>query len=494
MTTQAQAITPTPLGIEFTAKLPWLALLPLALIPLLGTNSGTLNNLLIATELLLMAAGVRRPVWVVGALLLNELTAANLMHQVGGGEISNRLILVMISLPIVAPHIAERFDIGRKALGTVLLGLGFVFLTTFANGVYSSEGYTIQFLRFIGLGFYLMILIPVAVKDRDDLRDLSVLLLGIGALVAVASIFQHYSESRGTPVWQVLPEAGPGTDTFESWQSRAIGLSANPILSGNALMMVLLFAVGVLLVMPAPTSTKRAIAVIALMMLGAGYFTYTRSWMAALGPAIVSMAVLYRGAYRKEFWILIVVLAAGFWYWSDMNSTRYTLTAEQDGSAAARPVLSTLAFDIASDNPWLGVGHDQFLELSPTYARTLDPDLLSRQGARDVVGVYTPHNDLLNVWLSWGFFALLIYVVFSAVIGWNFYLAFAASADPFLRGMAMGGLAALIGYQANALFHNFLDATLALWVLGGISLLLLKLGEQAPRSLLKREEKTEGTA
>lgn len=482
MSTQAATLRAGSRSQEWALRLPWLALAPLALIPFYGTDSAVLNYLLVATEVLLLAAGVKRPVWVVGALLINELTAANLMHNLGGLEISNRLLLVLISLPIVWPHITERFDIGGSAKATVWLGIAFVFLTTFVNGVHSSEAYTLQFLRYIGIGLYMLFLIPAAVRDRDDLRDLCVVLFGIGALVGVASVLQHYNSSEGTPVWQVLPEAGPGEDTFAGWGDRAIGLSENPILAGNAMMMVALFALGLLLVIPASVGTKHAILAGVLLTLLGGYFTYTRSFAIAMGPALLIMALLYKGAYRREFWIIILVLAAGFWYWSDLHGTRYTLTASEDDSAAARPVLWSLSYDIAADHPWFGAGHDAFLELSPEYARTLDPRLLSRQGARDVVGVYTPHDDLLNVWLSWGFFALLIYVVFSVVIGLNFYQTFAGVDDPLLKGLALGGLAALLGFQTNSLFHNFLDSTLTLWVLGGFSLLLMKLSrEKLPR-------------
>lgn len=314
MTAQAGTFAAASERRDWSVKLPWLALAPLALIPLFGADSGTLNYLLVATEILLMAAGVRRPMWVVGALLVNELTAANLMHHFGSAEISNRLLLVLISLPIVAPHIAERFDIGRKARATIALGFACVFLTTFVNGLYSTDSYTIQFLRYIGIGFYMLLLIPAVVRDRDELRDLCVLLFGIGALVGLASVLQHYNGTRGTPLWQVLPEAGPGADTFAAWDDRAIGLSENPILAGNALMMVGLFALGALLVIPASITTKRVIAFGFLLTVAAGYFTYTRSWAIAMGPALLSMAVLYKGAYRREFWMVILILAAGFWY------------------------------------------------------------------------------------------------------------------------------------------------------------------------------------
>jgi O-antigen ligase len=197
-------------------------------------------------------------------------------------------------------------------------------------------------------------------------------------------------------------------------------------------------------------------------------------------PALLSMALLYKGKYKKEFWLIIIVMAGGIWYWSDMKSTRYTLTANNDDSAAARPVLWTLGLDIAYDHPWLGVGHDAFLKLSPEYAKDLSTSLLDRENAKDVVGKYAPHNDLINVWLSWGFFALVIYVAFTLLILKNFYETFIQARDPLLRGLALGGIAALLGYEVNSQFHNLLDSTLTLWILGGFSLVMLKMSPYTP--------------
>jgi O-antigen ligase len=167
------------------------------------------------------------------------------------------------------------------------------------------------------------------------------------------------------------------------------------------------------------------------------------------------------------------------WYWSDMKANRYTATND-DGSAAARPVLWSLGLNIAYDHPWLGVGHDEFLKLSPEYENTVSQNLLNKQNAKDVVGKYAPHNDLINVWLSWGFIAVILYVLFGLAIGKNFYDAFTRAADPLLRGLALGGLAALVGYEINSQFHNLLDSTLTLWILGGLSLALIKLSPLKP--------------
>jgi O-antigen ligase len=461
-------------------QMPWFALLPLLLIPLIGGDPSKLNHLLFATQVLLLAAGVKRPVWVVAAILLSEMTAANYMHGIG---VSNRLLLAMASIPIVLPHLVTRLDIGKRWKLTIGVALAFVVGTTAINLAYSDDTYVIEFLRYVGVGMYLVVLIPAVVRDGQDLRDLGAFVLLIALISTLAAVFQHYSATQGTPVWETIPHAGaPGT-SFESWEERALGFTENPIHAGNVLMMAGMFALGAVLVAPFSTNTKRMLALGLLLMAAASYFTYTRSWAIAMLPALATLALLYRGRYKREFFVLILVMAAGVWYWSDMQSTRYTLTASEDSSAAARPVLWNVGLNIAFDNAWTGVGHDSFLELSPEYVETVDDDLLSQQGARDVIGKYTPHNDLLNIWLSWGFFVLFIYAVFSIVIGKNFYETWRSAKDPLLRGLALGGLGALIGFQTNSLFHNFFDSTLTLWILAGISLALLKLAPLPPPPL-----------
>jgi O-antigen ligase len=471
-------------GRLFGFQLPWLALAPLLLIPFLGTEPGQLNTVLFATELLLLAAGVKRACWIPAALILSEIGASNYLFggsaDGSGFQISQRLIIAAASVPVLIPHVASRLDVGHKAKWTLALGCAFVFVTTFVNSLYAGEDFVLQFIRYIGIGLYYLVLIPVSIRSRDDMRDFGVLVFGLAALSALVGVFQHFHAHYGTPMWQVVPHSGAPGESYTTWEERLIGLSENPIQAGNVYMIIGLLMLGALLVTPLSPMVKRLIGFTLLFMAGAAYFTYTRSWAIAMVPALLSLALLYKGKYKKEFWLIIIVVAGGIWYWSDMKSTRYTLDANHDDSAAARPVLWSLGLNIAYDHPWLGVGHDAFLKLSPEYEKDVSQSLLDRENAKDVVGKYAVHNDLINVWLSWGFVALVLYIVFALAIAKNFFDAYARALDPLLRGIALGGIAALIGYEVNSQFHNLLDSTLTLWILGGLSLALLKLSPVRP--------------
>jgi len=452
---------------------PWYALAPLLLIPVMGGTPVNLNNILFAVEVLMLVAGIRRPVWIPAALLISEMTASNYIHDIGGLELSNRLLLAGLSFLVVMPHITRRIELGRRASLTIALACIFIGLITFVNMAKVDDAATLEFLRFIATGLFVMVLIPMTIRAKEDVLDLGRVLLIVAAVAALVAVFQHYSDSRGTPLYEVVPHAGAG-GSFISWETRSLGLSENPILAGNVQMIVGLFALGFVLLAPMEPSTKRVIAVLILLGMAASYFTYTRSWAISVGMALVVLAAFYRGQYRREFLIFVVIGAMAFWYWSDLQGTRYTATAEDDSSAAARPVLWELSVNIAIDHPWTGVGYGKFLELSPQYTNTVPRELLEQQNAFQVVGKYQPHNDPLNVWVSWGFFALVVYVTLIVVVALNFIHTYRNAADQVIRGLAMGGLAALIAYETNSLFHNFFENSLAFWIIAGFSLVLLK--------------------
>jgi O-antigen ligase len=171
--------------------------------------------------------------------------------------------------------------------------------------------------------------------------------------------------------------------------------------------------------------------------------------------------------------------AAVFLYYSDYQGSRYTLGPGSEDSAAARPVLWSAGLNIAMHHPFLGVGHDSFLELSPEYASS-SPAPTGGEGEGSVLGVYTPHNDFLNIWLSFGAVALFFYLAIIVLSVKNFVEAYFQTSDSFLKGVALGGMGAVIAFETNSFFHNFFDSTLTLWLLAGLSLAVVKLVHLKP--------------
>ncbi|HEY5641163.1 MAG TPA: O-antigen ligase family protein, partial [Dehalococcoidia bacterium] len=454
-------------------EVPWYALAPLLLIPVIGGSPGALNNILFAVEVLLLAAGTRRAVWVPAALIVSEMTSSNYMHDIGGLEISNRLLLSVLAFLVVMPYLTRRIEVGTRGALTIGLACCFLVLTTFVNMVLVDYGATLAFLRFIATGIFLMVLIPIAIRDRDDVLDLGKVLLVIAGVAALAAVFQNASGSLGTPLYEVVPHAGASGD-LAAWENRALALSENPILASNVQMIVALFALGVVLLAPISAQTKRLVMLLILLMAAASYLTFTRSWVLSAGIALVVLASFYRGKYWRELLVVVAIGASAFWYVSEVQDSRYAQTAADDGSAAARPVLWELSLNVAADNPWFGIGYDEFREVSPAYTDTVSETSLERQNAREVIGRENPHNDVLDVWVSWGFFALMIYVALGVVVGLNFIYVYRNAADQVIRGLALGGLAALIAYETNSMFHNFIENSLVFWIIAGFSLVLPK--------------------
>ena len=454
-------------------EVPWYALAPLLLIPLIGGSPGALNNILFAVEVLLLAAGTRRAVWIPAALIVSEMTSSNYMHEIGGLEMSNRLLLSFLAFLVVMPYLPRRIEVGTRGAVTIGLACAFLVLTTFVDMVLVDYGATLEFLRFTATGIFLMVLIPISIRDKADVLDLGKVLLVIAGLAAVVAIFQNASGSLGTPLYEVIPHAGAAGD-LASWDNRALALSENPILASNVQMVVGLFALGVVLLAPISPQTKRLVMLLILLMAAASYLTFTRSWVLSAGVALAVLATFYRGKYWREFLVAVVVGASAFWYVSGVQESRYSQTIADDSSAAARPVLWELSLNIATDNPWFGIGYDQFREVSPEYTATVSQTALERQNAAEVIGKENPHNDALNVWVSWGFFALMIYVALGVVVGLNFIYVYRNAADQVIRGLAMGGLAAIIAYETNSMFHNFIENSLVFWIIAGFSLVLPK--------------------
>jgi O-antigen ligase len=426
---------------------------------------------------------VRRPVWTLAALMVSELTIANYMYEFGSLEISNRLILTLASIPLVLPHVLRRPDLGPRARSMVVVALGFILVATFANLAAGDMTSVLKFSRFLITGLIALVLAPAVVYSRDDVRDLSLVVLVVSAASALVAVLQHYSQFTDAPLYQAIPHAGLGPDTFETWGGRAVGLAENPIYITNSLVFFAMFLLGVVLIGNLEPRMRLIFSAILLMTVAALFFSYTRSWTYSAALGLLAMVLMYRGRYRREFWLLLIVVGAGFLYWSDLQNNRYTQDVSTDSSAATRPVLWEAGLNIALDHPILGVGHYKFRELSPQYISRIDRSLLERQEAFTALGVFEPHNDFINVWLSFGTGALALYLALFVLSIKNYLEAFSRTSEPLLKGLALGGMGAVLAFGTNSFFHNLFDSTLTVWLLAGLSLALSKvvLANSSPR-------------
>ena len=471
MTAQAMTLPRAP---EISFSLPWLPLLPLLAIPFMGTDPIAIDNVIVAIEVIFLVMAIRNPVWVLGALMLSELTVRNYYIDLNGISMTTRLFITLSATVIVLPQFA-RTDLGPRSKPMLGLALLFIGITTLGNAISSDGDYVAQFSRFALTGFLALVLVPVAISSRDDVVKIGTAVFVIAMASTLVALMQHY-HFRGAPVIATVPNDIFDTG-FEAWQGRSLGLAENPVYLTNDLLFVLLPIVGVLMTAAVPERHRGFVAVCAVMILGALYFTQTRSWVLGAVPGMAAMAFLLSPRMRRDALVFVLLFGVLFWAWSSHAGNRYAAT--DDDSASARPVLWSASFDIVKDHPLIGVGHDKFLELSPQYAgedQVVEEPLIENVlDPNDVLGRFAPHNDYLNVWLSWGTFALAAYLAILVATLINLKDAFYQLRDPFLKGIALGGLGALIAFCSNSFFHNFFDSTLTIWILAGLSLAMIKL-------------------
>jgi O-antigen ligase len=286
----------------------------------------------------------------------------------------------------------------------------------------------------------------------------------VGLTSAGVAIWQHFQ----TATYLYLP-------SVSVLRGRSIGLSPGPVNLPNDLGFVLCFILGVLLIGGIRINKRQLLLGVAVVVVLIGmYFSYTRSAMLALGPALCVMAFFLRGALRPAIFGLIV---AAILIYPELQGTgvlgdRYYRGAEEDSSAASHIALWQVGLAVALDRGTTGIGHQQFEEISQDYVHHLDDGSGAGLGARDI-GHQRPHNDFLSVWISWGILALAAYLAVFAATVVNCIIA-VRSEDLLVRGLAIGCIGGIIRYAVDSAFHNYLDSGTYLWMYAGLSVALAR--------------------
>jgi O-antigen ligase len=217
-------------------------------------------------------------------------------------------------------------------------------------------------------------------------------------------------------------------------------------------------------------------------MIPALYFTNTRSALLAVIIGLAALFLLLKNRIRSEIVIacLFVVIVA-----IELIGLRTGVFLggrsedEQLGSSQSRPILWQAGIAIAMDNPLLGIGTDQFILISPEYVDSVDEELIEWEEERywsyRTLGSVEPHNDFLNIWVSYGIFALITYLWLYVAIMRNLLESYWMSSNRFLRGISVGLAAALVAYGVNAFYHNLLTTMPLFWILAGCSMITFKL-------------------
>jgi hypothetical protein len=193
----------------------------------------------------------------------------------------------------------------------------------------------LKFSRFLITGLIALVLAPAVVNNRDDVRDISVVVLVVGAVSVLVSILQHYSQFTDAPLYEAVPHAATGPFNFETWGGRALGLTENPIYITTSLLFFAMFLLGVVLLGNLEPRVRLFFSAILM-----------RRWLYSSIHEVLGLlrrarpaghGLIYRVAIRGSS-LCDDRGGGGFFYWSDARSNRYP-GCQRGFSAATRPVL-----------------------------------------------------------------------------------------------------------------------------------------------------------
>lgn len=408
----------------------------------------------------------RRPVWAIASLIVGQLTSCLYMFSLGSGTtISVRfawaVLLAFLFVPLLAKTRVSLSLGGKRVLVPAFM---FFALATLSNWVYTTPAYTVQYLRLGLTAATILIVVPAAVRSAQDIRILGLVAFVTSLVSAVVGLMQHYS------AWG-LPNFAIDSGLLSLWGGRVSGLSASPLYLAYGLPLILLPIMALYLVGGVKGRLRIFLGVGAFLMAAALYFTYTRSGICALGVGAIVVALLLKGRMRAELLLSLLIVGGLFWYIADLHGTRYSQGVTGESSAASRIVLWQAAIPMIKANPLLGIGHEKFATLSTEYASAVSQRLEELSGG--ALGRYEPHNDFINIWVSFGTPALLTFLAFFAGIFFNFIHVYRRSRDPFIRALSLGCLGGLAAYAINAGTHNVMDSWFVLWIMGGLSIAMI---------------------
>lgn len=456
-----------PLGIA-------LAILAIVILwMLIPGNPATLALLAIA---ILFLFGLKRPLWAVAAILVSQLTVTSYMVSTPFGLISLRLLLLVLTLLVLGRAFAQRqIDLGPKARKLLIPILLLISVSVVANLVNSGFDFAFRDFRNMIVGLLIVIFIPAVTRSSKDLKILCGVVFAAVTASALIGLMQHY-QLLG------MDQATLRLGLLAEGEIRVPGMAETELELAYVLAAAILVVLSIYLAKGVNSGHKRLVFLSMLLMVPTLYFTYTRSALFALGLGLVTLLLFLKVRIRGEIILALLLLVVGFIEITGILSEQYLGGRAEDiqeKSSVSRQIAWQAGINIAMDNPILGIGGDQFTVVSPRYATSVDPSLLEWEEGEywsyRTLGSTAPHNDYLNVWLSYGTLALVFYLWLVLAVLRNFLDSGHTTRDLFTKGLSIGMAAALVAYVINAFYHNLMTTLPLLWILAGFSLAITKL-------------------
>lgn len=319
----------------------------------------------------------------------------------------------------------------------------------------------------------LLILVPLGVyavgaHSRLSIADLQFLqyaLIALGFYLAVTGICE------GAGLHSVVFPRFIADPTMVEFFGRARGPLLNPI--GNGIFLGTALTAAVLAIPDRGRMGRIVLIVICIVIAAAIFYTKTRScWMGAVaGLAIIGWIYSPR---HLRVWActatLFFAVIGGVALKDDLLNMKrdknLSPTAAAD-SAALRPLLALVAWEMFKDRPLTGVGFRHYSDHNVEYTEQRIAGMPTQK-----VRPYVQHNVFLALLVETGLigltmFSLLLLCWTAKAIGLARSLQAAASA----RRLALIALSCLAGYVVNGMFHDVSiipAVNLLLFLLAGI--------------------------
>jgi O-antigen ligase len=426
----------------------------------------------------LFIIGMKKPLWAMAALIISQLSLTSYMVNLSFVVISLRLLLSLVAILIMAKALIRReVNLGpgaRRLLIPMLLLIGVSVVANLFNVGFDTA---FKDFRVMLVGLLFAILLPAMVNNTKQLKTLCVVICIVITASAVIGIMQRYNV-LGMASATMFPGFINLTNTSDV---RVPGIAETELELAYVLAATMVIILS-LFITKGVNSNKKSLIISIILMLIALYFTYTRSALFALLLGLVSLAIFVRSRVRWEIFLIPLFILIFFIVQTDiLGNTYFSGRSEtnQMESSISRSIVWQAGVGIALSNPILGIGADQFVKVSPKYQTSVDQKLIQWEEDRywswRTLGTTEPHNDFLNIWLSYGTIALALYIWLHFAIMRNFFESFRASKRRFIKGISLGLAGALVTYVANSFYHNISNTLPLLWILAGLSLAVLKL-------------------
>jgi hypothetical protein len=315
-----------------------------------------------------------------------------------------------------------------------------------------------SFLKFFGLWHIALIYILASwASDPVRMRRLIWVLFGVAALNGIYGIVQHVS--GGLDLFRL---GRPERILKIGDEVRATGVFDHFMTFSGQMLLLGLLGTGLILFW-ARGRSRWILAGAVIVFFGAIWASFTRNAWVGLGAGFLAIALFKE---KRTMIILVVGLFVTVVALSLADRgfrTRAVSTVKiHEGSTVDRFRIWHATLDMIKDHPLFGVGIGNFSSVFDQYRGRYGEELRSHA-----------HNTLLQIAAENGLIGLAAYLfVWYAFFRGMIRKAITAT-DPFVRGVTIGVIGALVGFHLAGLFeYNLGDSEVAtmMWFIVGLGL------------------------